>query len=336
MTHSVYLITNNFNTMKYVGVSTDPLNRFEQHISANSTLGRAIQHHGVEHFSMTVLIHNLSEQEAYTKEIEFIKSLNTLYPNGYNIDKGGKGGGKKNNPLIFEPQEDDLPTKFYLSKYVFYEKELNSKAFNPKVDYHKYYDDILKDYEYESIPLTDFDQIEFEYGYEFIKVHREVKNSGVINSFIFYDPIARVLIFQKYLKSSLLFKEIPPSILKLINEFSYVRYIDSNLTELKYGGSSFWYGEYDYNKPSYKSFLEKDKIFMRIDGDWKELLVLPDDIQVNKKFLVEGISYNQQFKKSQKEQNRTQESYQIMQNGCGSVIIIFFILLIFIWAISFN
>jgi len=49
----------------------------------------AIQKYGFENFCTTILIENLTLEEANILEEQFIKEHNTLYPNGYNLKSGG-------------------------------------------------------------------------------------------------------------------------------------------------------------------------------------------------------------------------------------------------------
>ena len=73
--------------------------RFKDHISeaiCNTKkkqcryLNNAIRLYGKEAF-MVKLLHTCSRDELDMKEQEYIVSMNTLYPNGYNLTKGGKG-----------------------------------------------------------------------------------------------------------------------------------------------------------------------------------------------------------------------------------------------------
>lgn len=54
----------------------------------------AILKYGWENFKHEIIENNLTEHEAYCKEIEYIKIYNSLVPNGYNIDEGGYSGTK--------------------------------------------------------------------------------------------------------------------------------------------------------------------------------------------------------------------------------------------------
>ena len=92
----IYHITHIETGEKYVGQTTNKLStRWLSHCRPNSycvRLSRAIQKHGKDAFEIAVLevcetIDQLNEREIY-----WIKELNTLSPNGYNLNSGGKNG----------------------------------------------------------------------------------------------------------------------------------------------------------------------------------------------------------------------------------------------------
>jgi group I intron endonuclease len=84
----IYKTTNNINKKEYIG----------QHISSNSDnsylgsgliLKRAIEKYGKKNFSKVNLEECFSFEELNNREIFWIKKLNTIVPNGYNIREGG-------------------------------------------------------------------------------------------------------------------------------------------------------------------------------------------------------------------------------------------------------
>ncbi len=106
----IYVITNIINEKQYVGQTlTHRLNhgkyrpfgyegRFNDHISealCNSKakqcryLNNAIRKNGKDSFKIEI-IERCPMQNIDSREIYHIKTLNTLYPNGYNLTKGGK------------------------------------------------------------------------------------------------------------------------------------------------------------------------------------------------------------------------------------------------------
>jgi hypothetical protein len=67
----------------YIGVSLDPQQRFSNHCSSKTALGRAIQRYGREHCKFELLCVG-PEKYIYALEARAIQKFNTQYPNGYN------------------------------------------------------------------------------------------------------------------------------------------------------------------------------------------------------------------------------------------------------------
>lgn len=103
--YTVYLRTNNVNGKKYVGQTKDLKQREIQWrclklYYANQLLTEEREKYGFDNFELTILQEVETQEEAWELEKYYIKELNTLYPNGYNISVGGKnnsgcGKGKK-------------------------------------------------------------------------------------------------------------------------------------------------------------------------------------------------------------------------------------------------
>jgi group I intron endonuclease len=95
----IYQVKNKITNKSYIGKSKNYLERFKVHIkNANLKINRrlydSINCHGVEHFEL-VLVEDLGEvsrQVANEREAYWIKELNTVIPNGYNMTGGGDGG----------------------------------------------------------------------------------------------------------------------------------------------------------------------------------------------------------------------------------------------------
>jgi group I intron endonuclease len=99
MPGTVYCIENLETGKKYVGQTTrDLIERWREHCGNSGTsvspkLKNAIKKYGKDCFCVESLWEGeCSQAELDTKEIEFIESLKTLHPNGYNLTKGGSGG----------------------------------------------------------------------------------------------------------------------------------------------------------------------------------------------------------------------------------------------------
>ena len=106
MIYEIYLITNKINNKKYIGQTVSRLSsgrkygssqRFNKHMNdaLNNNINRknifcnAIRKHGRDKFNFEILIYcNKSDVDFY--ECKFITFYNTLLPNGYNTDPGGK------------------------------------------------------------------------------------------------------------------------------------------------------------------------------------------------------------------------------------------------------
>jgi group I intron endonuclease len=96
---SVYVITNLSNGMKYVGMSKNIQQRWNNHKNANyftSKLHIAIHAEGIDNFEMTHLADCFTRNDAESLEKTFISEYGSRYPNGYNQTDGGYGtAGRK-------------------------------------------------------------------------------------------------------------------------------------------------------------------------------------------------------------------------------------------------
>ena len=97
---AIYRILNTITGKMYIGKTLEkcPYTRWKEHqrnISNNigcPALRDAVNKHGINNFRFEVLIICFDEDASYY-EREYIKKFNTITPNGYNITKGGEGGG---------------------------------------------------------------------------------------------------------------------------------------------------------------------------------------------------------------------------------------------------
>lgn len=94
MLKDVYIIKNTINNKVYIGQAINTQKRFTSHKSRskldldNSILHKAMKKYGIENFYVEILesqIKNYNEREKY-----WISKFNSIYPNGYNILKGGE------------------------------------------------------------------------------------------------------------------------------------------------------------------------------------------------------------------------------------------------------
>lgn len=114
----VYKITNKINNKLYIGITNDYKKRWSNHKCCNSpnmVIARAIKKYGVDNFVFEILFSGLSIEEAEEKEIELISSLNTLVPNGYNVEKGGRHA---NGPSLFGENNHNANLTYEEAKYI--------------------------------------------------------------------------------------------------------------------------------------------------------------------------------------------------------------------------
>lgn len=102
MKKDIYVITNVITGTQYVGQSSNAQKRFLTHKQAKdgTIFHQAIRNYGSENFFMEILeeqIENFNEREKY-----WIEKLNTLYPAGYNMTKGGEGYPHLNGELCYQ------------------------------------------------------------------------------------------------------------------------------------------------------------------------------------------------------------------------------------------
>ena len=78
---------------KYIGQTCNLQKRITSHKNIKnsrcSVFNRAIKKYGFENFDLEILKENLSQEEAHKYEEYYIKSYNTISPNGYNLTSGG-------------------------------------------------------------------------------------------------------------------------------------------------------------------------------------------------------------------------------------------------------
>lgn len=133
MTKAIYVITNKVNGKQYVGQSVHPKKRWWQHKHMAEIKGDdypihlAISKYGEDNFSFDILEWT---DDYDNREIQTIKDLNTISPNGYNISAGGNGNvmiGKEHPrntlsdetvlDIIFDLQNTKLSDRDIAKKY---------------------------------------------------------------------------------------------------------------------------------------------------------------------------------------------------------------------------
>ena len=92
---TIYLRTNAINGKKYVGQTSDYIQRERSWKCtkikyANDAIDNDRKTYGIENFTVEIL-KECDDTEGDYWEQYYIKELNTKYPNGYNVSDGGKG-----------------------------------------------------------------------------------------------------------------------------------------------------------------------------------------------------------------------------------------------------
>ncbi len=91
----IYKITNKINGKIYIGQTIRPVDvRWRCHCQKGNALFNAINKYGKENFTIEEIDRACSINELNEKEIFWIKELNCVAPNGYNLRLGGESGGR--------------------------------------------------------------------------------------------------------------------------------------------------------------------------------------------------------------------------------------------------
>lgn len=94
--YTIYLRRNAINGKCYVGQTSDfKYREYQWHclkmLYANNHINEDRVKYGLDNWSVEILGEIDNQEEAWELEQRFIKEYNTIYPNGYNITKGGSG-----------------------------------------------------------------------------------------------------------------------------------------------------------------------------------------------------------------------------------------------------
>ena len=85
----IYKTTNTINGKLYIGQHKTNFNRTGRYIGSGTLLTKAIKKYGKANFTCEILCYADNIDTLNTLEIFWIKELNTLSPNGYNLSPGG-------------------------------------------------------------------------------------------------------------------------------------------------------------------------------------------------------------------------------------------------------
>ena len=131
----IYLITNQINNKKYVGITNDYKKRWANHKCSNNptmAIAKAIKKYGVENFKFELLEENVPLEQIDEKEIYYIQKLETHVSTGkgYNISKGGRYniensihiGTDNGRALLTEEQVKYIKANRNLPELILYEE----------------------------------------------------------------------------------------------------------------------------------------------------------------------------------------------------------------------
>ena len=113
----IYCIKNNLSGKMYIGQTNDVVRRFKEYNRSErySRLVRpiefAIKKYGIDNFSFSVLKYCNSQKRLDRLEQACIRKRNTLVPNGYNIESGGRAKNKK--IIILSLEEEGIIIEAY-------------------------------------------------------------------------------------------------------------------------------------------------------------------------------------------------------------------------------
>lgn len=102
MNRVLYVISCGINGKQYVGQTNNFKKRMRSHIlgTKSSLIARAINKYGVNNFTFEIVGH-YNDESIDEAEVNAIKELNTISPNGYNLESGGCAN-KKIHPEVIE------------------------------------------------------------------------------------------------------------------------------------------------------------------------------------------------------------------------------------------
>ena len=114
----LYILTNELNGKQYVGVSKNPKVRLKEHYKTDYLIGRALRKYGGQ-IDFSIVAQTEDYRAAFELEKFYIKDLNTMKPNGYNLTPGGEGHSN--------PRSVETKAKMRIAQRRRRDKELNAK-----------------------------------------------------------------------------------------------------------------------------------------------------------------------------------------------------------------
>lgn len=131
MIYYLYEIKNNINGKIYIGVH-ETKNINDDYMGSGNLIKKALQKHGKENFTKTILKFFDTKEKMYAKEAEIITEEFIARNDTYNISIGGLGGSMKQNQKPFR-QKHSEKTKALLSKNSAFRRITKEKRLEMKV-----------------------------------------------------------------------------------------------------------------------------------------------------------------------------------------------------------
>lgn len=154
----IYAFTNLKNNKKYIGQSiNDDNSRYNNHMCAikyehnneyDSPLHRAIRKYGLDNFKYEILVKDIDDIDTLNSlEIYYIQKFNSLIPNGYNIETGGKNCSKPKDSewrkKLTWSQAKLTEEEIISLRYAYANRESPSKIYNEKYKDRLHYQSFL-------------------------------------------------------------------------------------------------------------------------------------------------------------------------------------------------
>lgn len=131
----IYCITHKASGKQYVGLTIQSLERrwkYHQeqaaagYIKGDGSLHAAIREFGGDAFEMRQIDAGCSKVDLEAKERQWIATLNTVAPHGYNLDPGGVSGGSNTKPVTYGGKR--FPSVHAAALYLMQEKGIGYEA----------------------------------------------------------------------------------------------------------------------------------------------------------------------------------------------------------------
>lgn len=181
----IYQITNLINNKIYIGQTNNIKKRWSNHKNCNSpkmVIAKAIKKYGVENFKFEILLEGLTAEESDEAEVRLIQEKNSLVPNGYNVEKGGKRnngishyGADNSNAHLTEYEAQYILDNRNIPMYILYDD------FSEKITYEQF----KKIYHHQTYQNLTSHSEEYPYNFEF-------SNQFTSTNKLDYDEVCKI------------------------------------------------------------------------------------------------------------------------------------------------